>query len=418
MSTLGPFPTGPLGVFGRSLAAALFEECAYLREVEREARREGRRTLCPGAHGGVGTSFASIMCDTQLSQWLIMCGVEATVAHTTATKVHHYSHRAGGMAWTAPSNLSVAIHGLKAPTDEPSGPNQTIGGEWAHVHRAVGGSTAPAFPPLLYHMHRGFDPAPRQGGDGSWNVSVQRTGRESWSLRGNAELLTPLNPEVAHWYAAECLWPDADLASALRARAYALTTVARGPQGNLSEAQYLGGRLRSWTGSGCNPHRFRRYPRWPPPPAVLDAIRESAVHWPLKSRSRAARFVYHGHGPTAAELARMLFIATSAIEEAVGGAGANSSGSLSARRLGGILTSALRPVPLVNVTGEMLHELLDHGVAELLRDRGPLGVPRALLETVHARLSVEALSRELVADLGGVRAECSRRDGSCLWAWT
>jgi len=89
-----------------------------------------------------------------------------------------------------------------------------------------------------------------------------------------------------------------------------------------------------------------------------------------------------------------------------------------ARQGAGILTSALRPVPLVNVTGEMLHELLDHGVAELLRDRGPLGVPRALLETVHARLSVEALSRELVADLGGVRAECSRRDGSCLWVWT
>ena len=89
-----------------------------------------------------------------------------------------------------------------------------------------------------------------------------------------------------------------------------------------------------------------------------------------------------------------------------------------AQRVASAEPEAAAGPPSASDTEQLLHELLDHGVAELLRDRGPLGVPRALLETVHARLSVEALSRELVADLGGVRAECSRRDGSCLWVWT
>eukprot|EP00965_Chrysotila_dentata_P192943 6175458-Pleurochrysis_carterae.AAC.4 len=38
----------------------------------------------------------------------------ATIAHATATKVHHYHSRAAGLAWTAPSNLSIAVHYLKA----------------------------------------------------------------------------------------------------------------------------------------------------------------------------------------------------------------------------------------------------------------------------------------------------------------
>ena len=48
----------------------------------------------------------------------------------------------------APSNLSVAIHGLKAHAAKPSGPNATVGGEWAHVHETVRHATAPAFPSL------------------------------------------------------------------------------------------------------------------------------------------------------------------------------------------------------------------------------------------------------------------------------
>ena len=47
----------------------------------------------------------------------------------------------------APSNLSLAVHGLKVQPSKPSGPNNTVGGEWNHVHHARAHGRV-AFPPL------------------------------------------------------------------------------------------------------------------------------------------------------------------------------------------------------------------------------------------------------------------------------
>ena len=35
-----------------------------------------------------------------------MCARNATIAHMTRTKSHHYNHRAAGLGWMPPSNLS------------------------------------------------------------------------------------------------------------------------------------------------------------------------------------------------------------------------------------------------------------------------------------------------------------------------
>ena len=60
--------------------------------------------------------------------------------------------RGAGLGWMAPSNLSLAVHYLKAKPGTRSGPNLTIGGEWSHVHAAVSHARHVAFPSLLYHM--------------------------------------------------------------------------------------------------------------------------------------------------------------------------------------------------------------------------------------------------------------------------
>ena len=61
-----------------------------------------------------------------------------------------------------------------------SGPNNTAGGEWAHVHDVLRRTTAVAFPNLLYKMRAGY----------ALNVTSHR------------RLMRSLNPEVFHWYAA------------------------------------------------------------------------------------------------------------------------------------------------------------------------------------------------------------------------
>ena len=114
MSTMAPFPTGPLAVFGRDLAAALFEDCTYLKQYESSARHWGRRTLCKATHPQWHLSFASTLCDTVLAHWVAKCGVDVTIAHTTRTKSHHYMWRGAGLGWMPPSNISLAVHGLKA----------------------------------------------------------------------------------------------------------------------------------------------------------------------------------------------------------------------------------------------------------------------------------------------------------------
>ena len=61
-----------------------------------------------------------------------------------------------------------------------SGPNNTAGGEWAHVHDVLRRTTAVAFPNLLYRMRAGY----------ALNVTNHR------------RLMRSLNPEVFHWYVA------------------------------------------------------------------------------------------------------------------------------------------------------------------------------------------------------------------------
>ena len=163
------------------------------------------------------------------------CKVNATIAHTTRTKSHHYMWRAAGLGWMPPSNLSLAVHHLKAKpgvrqlesnwgaaprallrsvTDLPhmdlphmdiplmhphrpashghiphiphrpasygqvlSGPNATIGGEWDHVHKVLSGASGPTFPPLLYRLHPGY------------------------TIESPFQMVEPINRHVHHWYA-------------------------------------------------------------------------------------------------------------------------------------------------------------------------------------------------------------------------
>ena len=155
MSTMAPFPTGPLAVFGRDLATSLFEDCAYLKQYEASARLWGRKTLCRGPMSHL--SFASTLCDTVLSHWLAKCDVDVTIAHTTRTKSHHYMWRGAGLGWMPPSNISLAVHYLKNKPTIPSGPNNTIGGEWQFVHDTVKDTKVAAFPNLLYKMRAGYN---------------------------------------------------------------------------------------------------------------------------------------------------------------------------------------------------------------------------------------------------------------------
>ena len=110
------------------------------------------------------------------------CTDSATIAHQTRTKSHHYLHRAGGLGWLPPSNLSVAIHGLKSYGQAASGPNRTRGGEWHHVHGAVAAAAAPAFPSLL------------------WRYANSAAYTPALDAPASAPLLTPLNPYVMEWH--------------------------------------------------------------------------------------------------------------------------------------------------------------------------------------------------------------------------
>ena len=285
-STMAPFPTGPLAVFGRDLAQEMFADCAYLREYERSAREWDRRTHCRGPRAHLG--FASTLCDTVLSHWLATCAANVTVVHTTRTKSHHYMWRGAGLGWMAPSNISLAVHYMKAKPEDPSGPNNTKSGEWTHVHVSVQRASGRAFPSLIYRMQA--------------NYSLQ--------VSGHQQLMTCLNPEVFHWYSAECSFEKLEMREAGKARAIKATEQVRGPRpAGMSDAKYLGGHPPGWPYSGCNPSRFRPYPHWPPPAEVTAALRNATEH-----SVGSDRFIYFGHGPTAAELAPRLRAFVSTIE--------------------------------------------------------------------------------------------------------
>ena len=114
--TLAPFPTGPLAVWGADLARTMFVDCAYLQTYLRDGRQANRQGGCDRTRsrrpGLMGRSFASVLCDTVIGHWVAMCTANATIAHMTRTKSHHYHYRAGGLGWAAPHALSVAVHNL------------------------------------------------------------------------------------------------------------------------------------------------------------------------------------------------------------------------------------------------------------------------------------------------------------------
>ena len=388
-STLAPFPTGPLAVFGRDLAEALFEDCAYVREYESAARAWGRKTLCVGKDEHL--SFASTLCDSVLSHWLAACGIEATIAHTTRTKSHHYMWRGAGLGWMPPSNLSLAVHHLKAKADAPSGPNSTAGGEWDHVHATVRHARGVAFPPLLYRMRPHY----------ALNVS------------GSRRLMRSLNPDVFHWYASECAFEHAALRKATTVRANRATAAVRGgrPVG-MNDAKYLGGHPPGWPYSGCNPSRFRPYPRWPPPPEVHEAIRASSTH-ELGSR----RFVYHGHGPSAAELAPRIARAWAALQAAGG------ISSVSVAKLASILRENLAPLPPPSKSIDVYSEMRRAAEAapspsDAAADGIRRGLRKLLFELVHAQLSLDAVVRETEsAANAGLLPGFAARDNTYYWTW-
>ena len=151
--------------------------------------------------------------------------------------------RGAGLGWMAPSNISLAVHYMKSKAEALSGPNLTVGGEWAHVHATVQASRGRAFPSLLYQMLENY----------SLNVSQQR------------HLLHSLNPGAFHWYTAECAYDHRLLREASMVRAMKLTRSVRGPKApEITSIKYIGGHPPGWSFSGCNPSRFRLYPRWPP----------------------------------------------------------------------------------------------------------------------------------------------------------
>ena len=302
--TLAPFPTGPLAVFGSDLAATVFERCAYSAQYMREAQHWDRMTACRGRERH--RSLASVLGDALLGHLVGRClprGETATVAHTTRTKSHHYMWRSAGLGWMPPSNLSVAIHGLKSREDEPSGPNLTLGGEWRHTHSVVQDATPNrSLAPLLWRMHGGFaivdaqvapqqpaaslatsGPATRAAGGAPEpaRVSEPRSGAgASLGARRSLPLLEPIELVRHYWYAISCAIPGVEFRNAIAARAQRMRAADDGrprPAG-LSDAQYLGGKPVAWQGfTGCNPSRFHAYPSWPPHPPIDEAFARAQV---------------------------------------------------------------------------------------------------------------------------------------------
>ena len=215
-----------------------------------------------------------MLCDSVLGLLLAACvgNTSVTVAHSTRTKIHHYHYRAAGLGWMAPSNLSLAIHGLKAKPELASGPNATVGGEWEHTHSAVRAATTAGFPPLLWRY------------DAGWS-GASPTSRA---------LLAPLNDDVHEWYNCRCTNSLHEFKAALQHRAERTVRALRGPQpADVTPVKYLGGNPTAWGIYGCSPHRFFSYPRWPP-----------AQRWKLQPEVAYGdrRFEWCDFGPTRDEI--------------------------------------------------------------------------------------------------------------------
>lgn len=187
----------------------------------------------------------------------------------------------------------------------------------------------------------------------------------------------------------------------------------------LPDAKWLGGHPPGWPYSGCNPSRFRPYPRWPPDPAVHDAIRGAVEHF-----AGSERFIYFGHGPTASQLAPKINAASQRLA-AQGGVA-----RLTANGFGQELRDALAPdFPFRAPTHSILFALrraeervADKRNASAARRQGsrrhlPAIQRKLLLDYVHARLSIEAFAAELTTHLGGLRSEFASRDRTYWYRW-
>ena len=193
----------------------------------------------------------------------------ATVAHTTRTKSHHYQWRAAGMGWIAPSNLSVAIHGLKSKPADRSGPDNEVGGEWAHSHATVADATRTEFPPLLWKYSVGAVNAPGQSANPEINGSGAREIVNRRARLSRAGVRRPPRPAGSAYQAGareerggarrRAVWPGlrGRHAGAARSRdraacptpSFSAATPTRGPS-RAATPRAFATTLRTWRASG------------------------------------------------------------------------------------------------------------------------------------------------------------------------
>ena len=322
-----PFATGPLDVQSAEFARALFRDCSYTRSFMAHGRAANRRAeRCNRNHELAVHSLASTTCDCVVGHWIGECRLNATLADMSWTKAHHYLHRAGGMGWVAPSNASIAIHYLKKHTG-PSGPANTEGGEWLHVHNASAPVSRSAFPPLLYRLEqspidraaqarmaeRAAHHEARRRANGSF--AAFGTTDASWLavLRVPPPTLTALQPELHAWYRDTCRSQTIEQLMQAGRRQLQPT---KGPQGRRTAVEYFGGNPAAWLHYGCHPSRF--YP-------------DAGISWRRHKRVR------NGH-------------ATSEEVEQGTRSGGRGAARSSARRL----TTTIRRAPVVGLGGPVL----------------------------------------------------------------
>ena len=190
-----PFPTGPLAVLSADITRSLFAQCEYVHASMTTGRAANRRAHnCDAEHVLAPWSLTHVTCDCVWGEWLRHCTNDASLAHMTWTKGHHWAADAGGLGFVRPSTASVAIHGLKLPGTR----------QFEETHAATSVQHATRFPPLLW--------------------------RANWS-HGAAPLVKRLHPRVHEWYGRTC--------------GGGATT--RLPSSGSSGA--------SWSGFGCHPSR-------------------------------------------------------------------------------------------------------------------------------------------------------------------
>ena len=254
------------------------------------------------------------------------------------------------------------------------------------------------------------------------------TSCHSLSLLHTHRLLRNINSDVFHWYASECSFEHASLRQAGVARANKVTTHVRGARPlKMSDAKWLGGHPPGWPYSGCNPSRFRPYPKWPPPPNVLREISTATEHYP-----GSERFVYFGHGPSSDELQPLINRLSQWLMTAADGYGVDRVPPL---RFHQLLKEALAPkwVLKPSAAGWISNQMRRMEEARKLsegnesanengkhkpRKHLPLAQRKTLLELVQAKLSIEAFAQEVaLMSIKGLRPELATRDNTYYYRW-